>query len=84
MGWLGGSCCFKCCVFPCIIPHQEQTVYRNFQKITLQESPGTVPAGRVPRYKEVILTADLIDRARPGEEIEVTGVFLYRHEVSLL
>ena len=29
----------------------EQTLYRNYQKICLQESPGSVPAGRVPRYK---------------------------------
>jgi DNA replication licensing factor MCM2 len=62
---------------------QAETTYRNYQKITLQESPGTVPAGRVPRYKEVILTADLIDRARPGEEIDVTGVYMHRSESSL-
>lgn len=30
-----------------------ETVYRDYQKITLQESPGTVPAGRLPRHKEV-------------------------------
>lgn len=53
----------------------ELTVYRNYQKITIQESPGTVPAGRVPRYKDVILLADLIDCARPGEEVEVTGIY---------
>lgn len=29
--------------------------YDNYQKLTLQESPGSVPAGRVPRYKDVIL-----------------------------
>lgn len=46
-----------------------QTIYRNYQKLTLQESPGIVPAGRLPRYKEVILLNDLIDCARPGEEI---------------
>ena len=46
-----------------------QTIYRNYQKLTLQESPGIVPAGRLPRYKEVILLNDLIDIARPGEEI---------------
>jgi len=40
-----------------------------------QESPGTVPAGRLPRQKEVILLHDLIDCARPGEEVEVTGAF---------
>ena len=49
----------------------EQTVYCNYQKLTLQESPGSVPPGRLPRQKEVILQWDLIDIARPGEEIEV-------------
>ena len=54
-----------------------KTEYGNYQKITLQESPGSVPPGRVPRYKDVVLLGDLIDIARPGEEVEVTGV--YRH-----
>ncbi|KAJ1621501.1 MCM-domain-containing protein [Pavlovales sp. CCMP2436] len=54
----------------------EQTVYRNYQKVTVQESPGTVPAGRLPRHKEVVLLGDLIDVARPGEEVEVTGVYM--------
>src|SRR5690606_30760486 len=36
----------------------ESTVYRNYQKITLQESPGSVPPGRLPRYKEVVLLDD--------------------------
>ncbi|RQM14850.1 hypothetical protein DD237_003276 [Peronospora effusa] len=55
--------------------NSEQTVYRNFQKITLQESPGSVPPGRVPRSKDVILVGDLIDKARPGDEIAVTGIY---------
>jgi DNA replication licensing factor MCM2 len=50
-----------------------ETVYRNYQKITLQESPGSVQAGRLPRHREVVLLHDLIDCARPGEEIQVTG-----------
>ncbi|CAH0513244.1 unnamed protein product [Peronospora belbahrii] len=55
--------------------NSEQTVYRNFQKLTLQESPGSVPPGRVPRSKDVILVGDLIDKARPGDEIAVTGIY---------
>jgi len=55
--------------------NSEQTVYCNFQRLTLQESPGSVPPGRLPRHKEVILTWDLIDGVKPGEEIEVTGVY---------
>lgn len=50
-----------------------QTVYRNYQKMTLQESPGSVPAGRLPRHREVILLWDLIDSAKPGEEIVSTN-----------
>ncbi|XP_043717807.1 DNA replication licensing factor MCM2-like [Telopea speciosissima] len=61
----------------------EQTIYRNYQKLILQESPGIVPAGRLPRYKEVILLNDLIDCARPGEEIEVTGIYTNNFDLSL-
>eukprot|EP01041_Mallomonas_annulata_P002923 gene2923-5737_t len=55
----------------------QKTEYGNYQKITLQESPGSVPPGRVPRYKEVVLHGDLTDIARPGEEIEVTGIYMH-------
>jgi DNA replication licensing factor MCM2 len=58
----------------------ERTVYRNYQRVVLQESPGTVPAGRMPQSKAVILLADLIDAARPGEEVEVTGVYHHTFE----
>lgn len=61
----------------------EQTVYRNYQKMTLQESPGSVPPGRLPRHREVILLWDLIDSAKPGEEIEVTGVYRNNFDASL-
>jgi DNA replication licensing factor MCM2 len=60
--------------------NSEKTIYRNYQKLTLQESPGTVPAGRLPRHREVVLLADLIDTAKPGEEIEVTAI--YRNNYS--
>lgn len=60
-----------------------QTVYRNYQKLTLQESPGSVPAGRLPRHKEVILLWDLIDCARPGELVEITGIYRNNFSYSL-
>lgn len=55
--------------------HPTKSLYRNVQRLNLQETPGSVPPGRVPRTKEVLVADDLIDAARPGEEIEVTGVF---------
>ncbi|OMJ15086.1 DNA replication licensing factor mcm2 [Smittium culicis] len=63
--------------------NSENTVYRNYQKITLQETPGTVPAGRLPRNREVILLWDLIDIAKPGDEIEVTGIYCHSYDASL-
>ena len=65
-------------------------MYRNYQKLAIQEPPGlevrrsimslsrlkigSVPPGRVPRHKNIVLLADLVDVARPGEEVEVTGI----------
>ncbi|KEY68240.1 hypothetical protein S7711_04772 [Stachybotrys chartarum IBT 7711] len=63
--------------------NSEKTVYRNYQKLTLQESPGTVPAGRLPRQREVILLWDLMDKAKPGEEIEVTGIYRNNYDAQL-
>lgn len=58
-----------------MIINSEQTVYRNYQRITVQESPGSMPAGRLPRHKEAILLWDLVDIAKPGEEIELVGIY---------
>ena len=60
-----------------------RTTYRNFQRVNLQETPGSVPPGRVPRSKELVLSDDLVDAARPGEEVEVTGVYCHAYDASL-
>ena len=62
---------------------QDLTIYRNYQKLTVQETPGTVPPGRVPRHKDVILLGDNIDSARPGDEVFVTGIVTNRFEYAL-
>jgi len=63
--------------------NSNQTIYRNFQKITLCEAPGSVPAGRIPRSREVILQNDLCDTVRPGEQINVSGIYTHRFDTSL-
>ncbi|KAH7650080.1 DNA replication licensing factor MCM2 [Cryptosporidium bovis] len=57
------------------IINREKTIYENYQKIIIQESPGSVPAGRVPRSREVVVSGDLVDYACPGEEVIVTGIY---------
>ncbi|XP_055607559.1 DNA replication licensing factor Mcm2 [Uranotaenia lowii] len=63
--------------------NMEQTLYRNYQKVTLQESPGRIPAGRIPRSKDCILLSDLCDQCKPGDEIEVTGIYTNNYDSSL-
>ncbi|CAN3357668.1 DNA replication licensing factor Mcm2p [Diutina catenulata] len=63
--------------------NSEKTIYRNFQRITLQEAPGTVPAGRLPRHREVILLSDLVDVAKPGEIVDITGIYKNNYDAHL-
>ncbi|TDH69538.1 hypothetical protein CCR75_002276 [Bremia lactucae] len=67
--------CSECHYQGTLLVNTQYTTYRNFQKLTLQEAPNAVPPGRVPRSKDVILVADLIDTARPGDAISVTGIY---------
>ncbi|XP_032892873.1 DNA replication licensing factor MCM2 [Amblyraja radiata] len=63
--------------------NMEETLYQNYQRITIQESPGKVAAGRLPRSKDAILLADLVDSCKPGDEIELTGIYHNNYDGSL-
>jgi len=63
--------------------NMEETLYKNYQRVTMQESPGKVPAGRLPRSKDAILLGDLCDTCKPGDEIELTGVYTNNYDGSL-
>jgi len=63
--------------------NMEETVYQNYQKIKIQESPSKVAAGRLPRSKDIILLADLVDSCKPGDEVEITGVYKNNFDGSL-
>ncbi|KAI9652854.1 MAG: MCM DNA helicase complex subunit [Alyxoria varia] len=77
------SYCQECSSKGPFTVNSEETVFRNYQKITLQEAPGTVPAGRLPRHREVILTWDLIDIAKPGEEVQIIGIYRNSYDAQL-
>ncbi|XP_053153412.1 DNA replication licensing factor MCM2 [Hemicordylus capensis] len=63
--------------------NMEETVYQNYQRIKIQESPGKVAAGRLPRSKDAIFLADLVDSCKPGDEIELTGIYHNNYDGSL-
>ncbi|XP_029633599.1 DNA replication licensing factor mcm2 [Octopus sinensis] len=63
--------------------NMEQTIYKNYQRVTIQESPGKVPPGRLPRSKDTILLDDLVDQCKPGDELELTGIYHNNYDGSL-
>lgn len=53
----------------------------DWQSIRIQELPEELKPGRVPYAVKSILTHDLVDRARPGDRVKITGVYkIYPNE----
>jgi replicative DNA helicase Mcm len=58
----------------------EQSKFIDFQIVRLQELPEDLPPGQLPHYVDVTIKQDLVDNARPGDRIILTGIVRIEQE----
>jgi len=58
----------------------EASKFIDFQIIRLQELPEDLPPGQLPHYIDVTIRQDLVDNARPGDRIILTGIVRIEQE----
>ena len=58
----------------------EESRFIDFQIIRLQELPEDLPPGQLPHYVNVSMKQDLVDYARPGDRIVLTGIVRIEQE----
>ncbi|MCA9811499.1 MAG: minichromosome maintenance protein MCM [Nitrosarchaeum sp.] len=58
----------------------ESSKFIDFQILRLQELPEDLPPGQLPHYIDVTIRQDLVDNARPGDRIILTGVVRVEQE----
>ncbi len=58
----------------------EASKFIDFQILRLQELPEDLPPGQLPHYIDVTTRQDLVDNARPGDRIILTGIVRIEQE----
>ena len=52
----------------------QESLFRDWQKVRIQESPDELPPGQMPRSIDIILEGDIVDISRPGDLVKITGI----------
>ena len=68
------------CTYRDLELNPEQSKFIDFQMVRLQELPEDLPPGQLPHYLDVTVLQDLVDNARPGDRVILTGVVRIEQE----
>ncbi|KAK4704841.1 DNA replication licensing factor MCM6, partial [Phenoliferia sp. Uapishka_3] len=62
----------------------EQSKFSDWQKVRIQENSNEIPTGSMPRSLDVILRAEIVERAKAGDKCIFTGTFIVVPDVAAL
>ncbi|MCE7739965.1 MAG: minichromosome maintenance protein MCM, partial [Candidatus Heimdallarchaeota archaeon] len=57
-----------------LLTKDKNTIYTDFQSVTVQEKPESLPPGQIPRSVPARLIGDLVDTVRAGDRAIVSGI----------
>ena len=66
------------------VVHNRHTIVCDWQKIKVQEDSESLLPGSVPRTIDVIVRGDFVEKAMPGDKVELTGFVSVVPEVGKL
>lgn len=67
--------CQRCQTTHCMEIIHNRCRYKDQQAIKLQETPDSIPEGETPQTVNLLAFEDLVDVARPGDRVEITGIY---------
>ncbi|KAI8460143.1 minichromosome maintenance protein 6 [Phakopsora pachyrhizi] len=62
----------------------EQSVFSDWQRVRIQENSNEIPTGSMPRSLDVILRAEIVEKAKAGDKCIFTGSFIVVPDVAQL
>ncbi|GIY12429.1 DNA replication licensing factor MCM6 [Caerostris extrusa] len=62
----------------------DKSRFVDFQRVRIQETQAELPRGSIPRSVEVILRAEAVEMAQPGDKVDFIGTLIVVPDVSQL
>ena len=61
-----------------------RSTFVDWQKVRVQENPQEIPSGSMPRSIDIIMRNEVVDQARAGDNIVITGALIVVPDVASL
>ncbi len=59
-----------------------RSIFTDFQILRIQELPEELPPGQLPQYIDIEIDGDIVNLARPGDRVIVTGIIRAEGEIK--